>query len=374
MKVIVVIPARGGSERLPRKNIYPIWGKPMLYWAIRASQMSRYINDIYVSSEDDEILDLAKSYGVNVIKRDISLSQSHIFKQDVIVDAVKKLTYKPDIVVSLQPNSPEVSPIDIDGAIDKLIKHDRNEIFTVDSDLIQNAAFRIMKYDYVFQKSISTKSGVFVTYYKDVHKKEDVEYLEKHSCPFSLHHWRDGLYDGDYLNDAKKIKRTNNFFEIISSKMTLNDKSRIIEMGCNLARNLEFAFSHYGCDITGVDINGQALESAKKRIGKGTFIHGDLSNGCILKSFRDKEFDLAFTMGFLMHIPSGDNKKHLIHEILRISKRSAFFELYDENSRITLRQNNNYVLSFDEYRLYDESIKLTDFKENNLRLFLGGEW
>jgi CMP-N-acetylneuraminic acid synthetase len=178
-----VIPARGGSKRLPRKNIMPVWGQPMLYWAIRACKMSKYIDECYVSTEDQEIADLARRYEALVIERPAELANDIIFKQDVIVHAVQYLKTKPQIVVSLQPNSPEICAKDLDEAIEKFVETDRNEIFSVNEELIQNAAFRIMKYDYVFQKSISTRSGVFVTPYLDVHTATDIEILEKRRQP-----------------------------------------------------------------------------------------------------------------------------------------------------------------------------------------------
>ena len=58
-KIIAIIPARGGSKRLPRKNIYPIWGKPMIFWAIKAAQHSSLITDVWVTTEDMQIKETA---------------------------------------------------------------------------------------------------------------------------------------------------------------------------------------------------------------------------------------------------------------------------------------------------------------------------
>ena len=70
MKVIAIIPARGGSKRLPRKNIFPIWGKPLIYWSIKAAKESKYITDVWVSTEDDEIARIAIKNGAKVHRRD----------------------------------------------------------------------------------------------------------------------------------------------------------------------------------------------------------------------------------------------------------------------------------------------------------------
>ncbi len=156
----------------------------MLYWVVRACQRSEYIDQIFVSTEDSEIAHLVTEFGATLTSRPAALAADHIFKQDVIIHAAESFESKPDIVVSLQPNSPELCAKDLDAAIRKLYENDRNEIFSVGADLLQNAAFRVMKYDYVFQKSISTRSGVLQTDYVDVHHFKDVEFLnaERHPC------------------------------------------------------------------------------------------------------------------------------------------------------------------------------------------------
>lgn len=181
--VYAVIPARGGSKRLPRKNVQLVWGKPMLYWAIRACNGSAYISETYVSTEDDEIAALAETFGAKVIRRPSELAGDNVFKQDVIVHAAETFEIHPDVVVSVQANSPEMCSLDLDAAISKLWDNDRNEIFSVGPDLLQNAAFRVMKFDTVFQKALSTRSGVLVTSYVDVHTQTDIQELESNRKP-----------------------------------------------------------------------------------------------------------------------------------------------------------------------------------------------
>ena len=66
MKIVAIIPARGNSKRLERKNIYQIWGKPMLYWSIRACQESKYNIEPWISTEDEEIKEIAECFGAKV--------------------------------------------------------------------------------------------------------------------------------------------------------------------------------------------------------------------------------------------------------------------------------------------------------------------
>ena len=188
MKVIAIIPARGGSKRLPRKNIYPIWGKPMLYWAIKACKESQYNIEPWVSTDDDEIASVAAAMGARIHERSAGLGGGHIYKQAVVREAGRLILEerkdrgleKPDVWISLQPNSPEVKGMNLDMAIALLMRNDRDEIFSVDRDFMQNAAFRVFRGDYIFQKDLSTNCGVYVCDLMDVHIKEDVEFLEEH--------------------------------------------------------------------------------------------------------------------------------------------------------------------------------------------------
>ena len=179
--IIAIIPARGGSKRLKNKNMFPLWGKPMIYWTIREAQKSKYIKDIYVSTENTKIIDYAKNCGVKVIKRKKALARDKVFKMEVIADSVKKISKfsKPSLVLSLQANSPNISYRDIDKAIERLIKFNRNEIISVDENYSQNSAIRAMKTSYVFQKSLSTHCGFIVTDTLDVHTKSDINKLKK---------------------------------------------------------------------------------------------------------------------------------------------------------------------------------------------------
>lgn len=182
-RISVVIPARGGSKRLQNKNIHPIWGKPMISWAIRACKRSLYIDNVYVSSDSHDILRVASQYGAISIPRSDKNSSDKALKQDAVLECLRtarrQLGDIPDIVISMQANSPEMSELDIDAAILKFEMCNLNELVTLNVELVQDAAFRIMKYNYAFQRSLSTHLGCYITDYTDVHTAEDVEALEK---------------------------------------------------------------------------------------------------------------------------------------------------------------------------------------------------
>ena len=181
MKVTAIIPARGGSKRLKNKNIYPVWGMPMLYWSIKACNDSKHNISVWVTTDSEEIAVVAKSFGAKIINRDQTTSNDLVYKQVAIREAASKIDQleKPsDIYISLQPNSPEILSHHLDEAIEKLLFHNKDEMISADSNLLQNGAFRIFRGKYVYQQDLSTNCGFIVCDLHDIHTKEDVEFLE----------------------------------------------------------------------------------------------------------------------------------------------------------------------------------------------------
>ena len=176
--IIAIIPARGGSKRLHRKNICPIWGKPLLHWSIKAALDSNRIGAVWVTTDDEEIAQVAKRSGANVFMRDAKLADDKTYKMVAIRSCFNAMEFTGSAVVSLQANSPEITGRILDDAIDTFFEHDRNELISVDRNLMMNAAFRIMRPWYVNQKDLSTKTGAFVCDVHDVHTIEDIRLIE----------------------------------------------------------------------------------------------------------------------------------------------------------------------------------------------------
>lgn len=126
--VLVVIPARGGSKGIPRKNLRALAGKPLIYYGIRAALSSKYNPDVYVSSDDDEILSIAKQIGAKTINRNSQIAGDATTLDPVIYDAYKQSeeleSKKYDLIITLQPTSPLLKTASLDSAIDILIEDD----------------------------------------------------------------------------------------------------------------------------------------------------------------------------------------------------------------------------------------------------------
>jgi len=105
MKIVGVIPARGGSKGIPGKNKKVLMGKPLIAYTIEAALKSE-LNSILVSSDDTDILEIAESFGIHAIQRPSELADDYAFTLNVIHHALASLNMEFDAVMTLQPTSP----------------------------------------------------------------------------------------------------------------------------------------------------------------------------------------------------------------------------------------------------------------------------
>jgi CMP-N,N'-diacetyllegionaminic acid synthase len=120
-----IIPARGGSKGLPRKNVLPLLGKPLIAYTIEAALHANSLGRVVVSTDDPETAEIAGNSGADVpFLRPSELAQDNTPTLDVVRHVLANLktsqSYEPEIVVVLQPTSPLRRPADIDRAVAKL--------------------------------------------------------------------------------------------------------------------------------------------------------------------------------------------------------------------------------------------------------------
>jgi CMP-N,N'-diacetyllegionaminic acid synthase len=127
---LAIIPARGGSKRLPNKNIIDLCGKPLIAWTIEAGLKSKYIDTLIVSSDSDEILSIAKSFGARIIKRPDELATDTASSFDVVRHVIEN-TKKHDYIVLLQPTSPLREARHIDESIEMLLEKNANAVISL---------------------------------------------------------------------------------------------------------------------------------------------------------------------------------------------------------------------------------------------------
>lgn len=183
MRTVAVIPARGGSKRLPRKNLQPLFGKPLIVWSIEASLAAHQVDGVFVSSDDEEILELARHHGAQTIERPGSLADDATPKIEAIRHAHQWLReaqdLEPEIIVSVQANSPEMSARDLDKAVQLLEGMNCWEVFSIDENDVMNGAIRALRSHCLYNTFLSAHMAVIRTNYVDVHTSEDLASIEQ---------------------------------------------------------------------------------------------------------------------------------------------------------------------------------------------------
>lgn len=127
LEVLAIVQARGGSKSIPRKNIRPLGGIPLIAYSIAAGLQSESVNRVIVSTDDDEIANVAKRWGADVpFRRPPSISSDQSVDFDLFRHALEWLetneNYRPDIIVQLRPTSPFRPPDCVDRGIHRLIE------------------------------------------------------------------------------------------------------------------------------------------------------------------------------------------------------------------------------------------------------------
>lgn len=133
MNIIAIIPARGGSKGIPRKNVRFLNGKPLIAYAIMNALKSKYIKEVFVSTDDEEIAEVAALYGAKVIKRPDDLGRDNITLDPVIHHAVQVYEEKgkqAEIVITMQPTSPLLQTRTLDEAIEYFLNTEVDTIIS----------------------------------------------------------------------------------------------------------------------------------------------------------------------------------------------------------------------------------------------------
>lgn len=134
-KILGIIPARGGSKSIPKKNLHLLAGKPLLTYVIEQAHLSRYVNRIVVSTDDPAIAAVAREYGAEVVMRPEELSNDTASSEAALLHTLDYLreseNYEPDIIVFMQCTSPLTLSEDIDGAVEVFLNEKADSALTV---------------------------------------------------------------------------------------------------------------------------------------------------------------------------------------------------------------------------------------------------
>jgi len=151
MRVIAIIPARGGSKRIPKKNIKDFLGKPIIAYSIEAVINSKLFDEVMVSTDDNEIAEIARQYGANIpFLRSEATSNDHATTGAVLIEvlnAYKKLDKAFDYACCIYPTSAFVTAEKLHEAFNLLIEKNYLSVFP------------IMPFSYPIWRSLKTENG-----------------------------------------------------------------------------------------------------------------------------------------------------------------------------------------------------------------------
>lgn len=225
MKVLAIIPARGGSKGIPKKNIVDLNGKPLIQYTIDVAKNSQKIDKVFLSSDDHEIINVSKKLGLisNYIRPE-SFASDTATASEVILDALlwleKNEDYCPDAVMFLQPTSPLRTVNDVDGAIKQFVKDSKDCLVSV-HEMMEHpyeCVFNINNNDWKYlakqNKSATRRQDYKSSFYYingaiymvnvDFFKKEKVLISEQNTSFYIMPHER-GI-DIDEYTDLKRAE------------------------------------------------------------------------------------------------------------------------------------------------------------------------
>jgi CMP-N,N'-diacetyllegionaminic acid synthase len=146
MRIIAVIPARGGSKSVPKKNIKLLGGKPLIAWPIDVAKQVEKIDRIIVSTDDEDIGGIARQYGAEIYKRPAHLASDEALVIDALRDLYRRLRSegeKSDVMVLLEPTCPFRSAEDVKKCLD-LLEYGADSVATFEeADLNPHRTWRI---------------------------------------------------------------------------------------------------------------------------------------------------------------------------------------------------------------------------------------
>ena len=130
LKTVALIPLRGGSKSIPYKNIKEIAGKPLAYWTCNAATHSKYIDEVYVSTEDDKIKKTVLGFklGVKIIDRPAHLAEDTSTTESVMLHFAELVKF--DLLVTIQATSPFTTSEDLDAALEQFTKNNFDSLLT----------------------------------------------------------------------------------------------------------------------------------------------------------------------------------------------------------------------------------------------------
>ena len=399
-KILVVIPARGGSKGIPRKNIRFLGKKPLIAHTIEMGKASKYVDELVVTTDDEEIKFISEKFGAETIKRDGKLAEDSIPLDPVIYDATiqkeEKSNEKYDVVITVQPTSPLLKTKTLDLAIEKLLNPDNENkdydtIISVVDDRHLSWGYdeKEKKYFPLYKERVNRQylpkayketGSIFATRREFV--KEDsrlgeniglIEVSKQESI--DIDNYEDWWVAERILNKKKILIKADASHEIgtghiyrglsIASKLVNHEVIFLLdeaqELGIEIVKNNNYPFiTHNSNKGNGKDADEKAKEEIIEKIVEydPDIIINDIlnTNSKYTKTLRDNGF---FIVNF-EDVGGGVKYAHLV-----------FDALYEHKIPLkNLYSGHRYYILKDEF--YYQSFKKIDKEVNRILLTFGG--
>ena len=185
-KIVAMIPARMGSQRIPKKNIRLLGGKPLIAYAIEAAQKAQVFDEIYVNSESDILGKIAEQWNVRFYKRPAYLSSDKTVNDEFLTDFMQNI--KGDVLVQLLPTSPLITAEEISDFVHTMLKECYDTLVSVVNHQIACVyQGKPVNFD-LLERHKSSQNMIPVQSYASVlmawQYKKYFEHLEKYGCAY----------------------------------------------------------------------------------------------------------------------------------------------------------------------------------------------
>lgn len=188
-KVVAIIIARGGSKSIPRKNVLPLRGKPLVAWPVDLAKSVPRVDRVIISTDDDEIMAIAKTHGAEApFKRPAELATDEVTTLPVVEHCLQFLTekdnYRPDIVLLLYPTAPFLKKERVEEALDFFEKTSCNSVISVVEDW-----GRFWRLEETVGKylPLHPKKRVNRQYYKPLYREDGTVYFNRYDVIIKQH-------------------------------------------------------------------------------------------------------------------------------------------------------------------------------------------
>lgn len=380
-KILVVIPARGGSKAIPRKNIRLLGDKPLISYAINMAKSSEYVDDVVVSTEDSEIKLISEKFGANTINRPKHLAGDDVPLDPVIYDAMlqkEKMVFDEyNIIITVQATSPLLKTQTLNKTIEKFDDFDLDSVISVVDDRHLSWSYdeENKKYFPLYRQRVNRQQlppmfketgSILATRRRCISENTrlgtNIDLLEISSEEsIDIDTYEDWWVAENYINkkkiaivvDAYKKIGTGHIYRCLSlaSKLVLHDVLFILnedhKLGVNIVKNNNYPLALYE-DVRGLfeilnkfnpelvinDILDTPSEYIKSLKNKGFFVVNfeDLGEGT---EYADLVFDALYEHNLDKDNVFVGHKYYILKD-----------EFYFQNSKIITRDVNNVLITF----------------------------